>query len=145
MHEHVAGPHPESADPRRSRRCRHPGSGAARGHVPSSGTSQPAISHGDTVQLGDGPGAALAHDGRGHRGHRATGVLLSVGSATTMPNIVAGYMILYRRCFRIGDRVKIGDIYGDVIDVRLKVTHVRTIRNEEITRFPTRRFSPATC
>ena len=60
------------------------------------------------------------------------GVLFSLGSTSAMANILAGYTITYRRIFRVGDRVKIGDFTGDVIDIRLQVIHLRTIKNEEI-------------
>lgn len=61
------------------------------------------------------------------------GVMLSLGSSAAVANVVAGYMILYRRAFRVGDRVRIGEVVGDVTDVALMVTHVRTVKNEEIT------------
>lgn len=61
------------------------------------------------------------------------GVMLSLGSSAAVANIVAGYMILYRRAFRVGDRVRIGEVVGDVTYVRMMVTHVRTVKNEEIT------------
>ena len=38
----------------------------------------------------------------------------------------------YRRAFRMGDRVKISGVTGDVIEMRLQVTHLRTIKNEEV-------------
>jgi small-conductance mechanosensitive channel len=38
----------------------------------------------------------------------------------------------YRRAFRVGDRVKIGNVTGDVTDIRLQVTTVRTLKNEEL-------------
>jgi len=60
------------------------------------------------------------------------GVLFSLGSTSAIANIVAGYMLTYRRVFRIGDRVQIADYVGDVIETRLQVTHLRTIKNEEI-------------
>jgi len=60
------------------------------------------------------------------------GVLFSLGSTSAIANIVAGYMLTYRRVFRIGDRVQIADFTGDVIETRLQVTHLRTIKNEEI-------------
>jgi small-conductance mechanosensitive channel len=47
-------------------------------------------------------------------------------------NIIAGYMMTYRRAFKVGDRVKIGDAVGDVIEMRLQVTHLRSYKNEEI-------------
>ena len=36
------------------------------------------------------------------------------------------------RAFRVGDRVKIGDVVGDVTAMRLQVTHLRTTKNEEV-------------
>ena len=41
------------------------------------------------------------------------GVLLSSGSSSAIANIVAGYMITYRRAFRVGDRVRIDEVLGD--------------------------------
>jgi small-conductance mechanosensitive channel len=38
----------------------------------------------------------------------------------------------YRRAFKVGDRIKINDFTGDVTEIRLQVTHLRTIKNEEI-------------
>ncbi len=61
------------------------------------------------------------------------GLVFSLGSSAAVANIVAGYMLVYRRSFRIGDRVRIGEIYGDVTDLRLQVTHLHTIKNEEVT------------
>jgi small-conductance mechanosensitive channel len=61
------------------------------------------------------------------------GLVLSLGSTSAMSNIVAGYMILFRSAFRVGDVVKIGDMLGRVTEMRLQVTHARTVKNEEIT------------
>ena len=60
------------------------------------------------------------------------GVLFSLGSTSFIANILAGYALTYRRVFRIGDRVKIGDFTGDVVESKLQVTLIRTIKNEEI-------------
>ena len=60
------------------------------------------------------------------------GLVFSLGSSSAIANIIAGYTMTYRRAFRIGDRVKIGDITGDVIEMRLQVTHLMTIKNEEV-------------
>jgi small-conductance mechanosensitive channel len=60
------------------------------------------------------------------------GIVFSLGSSSTIANMIAGYTMTYRRAFRIGDRVKIGDATGDVIEMRLQVTHLRTIKNEEV-------------
>jgi small-conductance mechanosensitive channel len=60
------------------------------------------------------------------------GVLFSLGSQSTISNMIAGFTLTYRRAFKVGDRVKIGDSTGDVVETRLQVTVVRTIKNEEI-------------
>jgi small-conductance mechanosensitive channel len=60
------------------------------------------------------------------------GVLLSLGSSSAIANVVAGYALVYRRAFKVGDRVRIGDAFGDVAERRLQVTHLWTIKNEEI-------------
>ncbi|MDF0673629.1 MAG: mechanosensitive ion channel [Nitrospira sp.] len=41
--------------------------------------------------------------------------------------------MIYRRAFKVGDRVMIDQLVGDVTAMRLQVTHLRSIKNEEIT------------
>jgi len=60
------------------------------------------------------------------------GVVFSLGSSSAISNIIAGYMLTYRRTFKIGDRVKIDEYTGDVTEIRLQVTHLRTVKNEEV-------------
>lgn len=61
------------------------------------------------------------------------GFLFTFGSAGSLSNIVAGLILTYMRLFKIGDRVKIGDVTGDVIEKSLLVTRIRTIKNEIIS------------
>ncbi|PYE21523.1 mechanosensitive ion channel-like protein [Paraburkholderia silvatlantica] len=61
------------------------------------------------------------------------GLMLSLGSSTAISNLIAGYLMTYRRVFKVGDRVKIGDVTGEVVAIRLQVTHLRTVKNEEVT------------
>jgi small-conductance mechanosensitive channel len=61
------------------------------------------------------------------------GVLFSLGSTSAISNMVAGLVITYMRPFKVGDRIKIGEITGDVIEKNLLITRLRTIKNEEIT------------
>ncbi len=61
------------------------------------------------------------------------GVLLSLGSTSAVASVVAGVVLTYMRAFRVGDRVRISDTVGDVIEKTLLVTRVRTIKNEDIT------------
>ncbi len=60
------------------------------------------------------------------------GVVFSLGSSGTIANIIAGYSLTYRRAYRVGDRVRIGETIGDVELIRLQVTHVRSLKNEEV-------------
>ncbi len=61
------------------------------------------------------------------------GLLVSLGSSSAIANMVAGLVITYMRPFAIGDRIKINDISGDVIEKTMLVTRLKTITNEEIT------------
>lgn len=61
------------------------------------------------------------------------GVLISLGSSSAINNMVAGLVITYMRPFKIGDRVKIGDVTGDVLEKNMLVTRIRTIKNEDVT------------
>lgn len=61
------------------------------------------------------------------------GLLISLGSSSAISNIIAGLVIIYMRAFKLGDRVKIGDTTGDVIEKTMLVTRLRTIKNEEVT------------
>jgi small-conductance mechanosensitive channel len=60
------------------------------------------------------------------------GLLVSFGSAGSISNITAGIVLTYMRSFKMGDRIKIGEVTGDVIEKNLLVTRVRTIKNEDI-------------
>lgn len=61
------------------------------------------------------------------------GLLLSLGSSSSIANIIAGVVITYMRPFKIGDVVKISDTEGMVIERNLLVTRLRTIKNVDIT------------
>lgn len=61
------------------------------------------------------------------------GLLISIGSSTAIGNIVSGLVITYMRPFRVGDRVRIGDATGDVIEKAFLVTRLKTIKNEIVT------------
>lgn len=61
------------------------------------------------------------------------GVLFSLGSTAAVANVVAGVILTYMRAFKVGDRIKISDNMGDVVEKTLLVTRIRTIKNEDIT------------
>lgn len=60
------------------------------------------------------------------------GVVFSLGSSSLIGNFIAGYSMTFRRTFRVGDRVRIKEYEGDVMEMRLLVTHLRTPKNEEV-------------
>lgn len=61
------------------------------------------------------------------------GIMLSLGSTSIIGNLVAGLVITYMRPFRIGDRIKMDDCVGNVVEKTALVTRVRTLKNEIIT------------
>ncbi|MCL2182592.1 MAG: mechanosensitive ion channel family protein [Chitinispirillia bacterium] len=61
------------------------------------------------------------------------GVLFSIGSSSVISNMVAGMVITYMRSFKVGDRIKVGEVYGDVVEKTLFVVRVKTVKREVIT------------
>jgi small-conductance mechanosensitive channel len=61
------------------------------------------------------------------------GIVFSLGSSSVIGNMVAGLVITYMRPFKIGDRIKIGEILGDVTEKTPFVTRLRTPKKEIIT------------
>ena len=53
------------------------------------------------------------------------GFLFTFGSMGSLSNVIAGIVLTYMRLFKINDRVKIGDVTGDVIEKSLLVTRIR--------------------
>lgn len=61
------------------------------------------------------------------------GLIISLGSSTVIGNIIAGLVITYMRPFKIGDRIKLNDTVGNVIEKTPFVTRLRTPKNEVVT------------
>ena len=61
------------------------------------------------------------------------GVLFSLSSSSAISNAIAGVVLTYTGAFRIGDRVKLGEAFGDIIETSMLATRVRTIKNEDVT------------
>lgn len=60
------------------------------------------------------------------------GLMVSFGSSSTVGNVIAGVVLTYMRPFKIGERVKIGEMSGDVVERTFLYTKIRTIKNEEV-------------
>lgn len=61
------------------------------------------------------------------------GLIISLGSSTLITNLMAGLVITFMRPFRIGDRIKLNDTVGDIIEKTPLVTRVKTPKNEIVT------------
>lgn len=61
------------------------------------------------------------------------GLLISLGSSSVISNMLSGLVITYMRPFKIGDRVTIDQITGEVREKTLLVTRIRTFKNEIVT------------
>ena len=61
------------------------------------------------------------------------GIVLSLGATSVVANLVAGYSLIYRRAFRVGDRVEIAGVIGDVEALSAQATYLRTLKNERVT------------
>ncbi|MDX2106726.1 MAG: mechanosensitive ion channel [Candidatus Melainabacteria bacterium] len=61
------------------------------------------------------------------------GLLVSLGSTGVVGNVMAGTVLTYTNAFKLGDRVKIGDCTGDVVEKTLFVTRLKTPKNEVVS------------
>ena len=63
------------------------------------------------------------------------GAVVAIGFATKdlLASLVAGVMIIFDRPFQVGDRVSIGDQYGDVLQIGLRSVKLRTLDDSIVT------------
>jgi small-conductance mechanosensitive channel len=61
------------------------------------------------------------------------GALITLGSSSAVANAVAGIILIYTRAFRIGDMIRIGEIFGQVKEKSLFVTRLMTSKKEIVT------------
>ena len=60
------------------------------------------------------------------------GLMFSLGSPSVIGNVVAGLGLAFRGAFHVGDRVRIGEHIGEVSQVRLLTTYLRSPKNEQV-------------
>lgn len=63
----------------------------------------------------------------------AAGTIIGFSSRNTISNAIAGILLLSARPFKIGDRIRTStndELIGDVIEINLLYTKLRTVRNE---------------
>jgi len=61
------------------------------------------------------------------------GIMVSLGSNTVVSNMMAGLFVIYRRSTNVGDRIEVGDRVGDVVDIKLMETLIKSTKNEMIS------------
>jgi small-conductance mechanosensitive channel len=59
----------------------------------------------------------------------ALGVGIGFGLQNITNNLVSGIIILFERPIKVGDRIQIGDLFGDVVSISLRSTIVTTNDN----------------
>lgn len=61
------------------------------------------------------------------------GILFSLGSTSVVGNVMAGTVLTYTNAFKVGDRIKVGESVGDVVEKTLFVTRICTPKNEIVS------------
>ncbi len=73
-------------------------------------------------QLGINVGAALAGIG-------VAGIALGFAAQETIANMIAGFLIFWDRPFKVGDFITTMDKYGEVREITMRTTRIRTMEN----------------
>lgn len=66
----------------------------------------------------------------------AVGTVIGFSSRNTISSAIAGIILLSARPFKLGDRIKMSQddsLLGDVVEITLIYTKIRTVRNELVT------------
>jgi len=61
------------------------------------------------------------------------GALFTLGASSSASNFIGGFVLIFSGSFQVGDRVRIGDVVGDVEESTLALTRLRTPKNELVT------------
>lgn len=65
----------------------------------------------------------------------SAGLAVGLAAQDTVRNIMSGILILFDQPFRVGDMIKIGDYYGEVVRIDSRSTRLRTF-DDNIVSFP---------
>ena len=63
----------------------------------------------------------------------SVGIALAIGAQDLVKNVVGGLVILVDRPYQLGDRVRIGDAYGEVDHIGLRSTKLTTPEDTRVT------------
>ncbi|HEX3236020.1 MAG TPA: mechanosensitive ion channel family protein [Gemmatimonadales bacterium] len=73
-------------------------------------------------QLGINVGAALAGIG-------VVGIAMGFAAQETIANMIAGFLIFWDRPFKVGDFITTEEQYGEVREITMRTTRIRTMEN----------------
>jgi small-conductance mechanosensitive channel len=73
------------------------------------------------------------------------GIVLALGSMPAVSNMVSGMLLTYMRPFSLGDRVRIADVEGHVIERNLLLVRIRTAEDVEVTLSSAKVLGSAIC
>ena len=76
-------------------------------------------------QLGVNVAAALA-------GLGVAGIAVGFAAQDMLANIIAGFVVFWDKPFRVGDFIRVADQYGQVRDITLRSTRIRTNQNSYV-------------
>lgn len=63
----------------------------------------------------------------------ASGVAIGFAAQDILKNVFGGIMIVFDRPFQVGDKVRIGEFYGEVVNIGLRTTRLVTSDDNTIT------------
>ena len=61
------------------------------------------------------------------------GVAIGFAAQDILKNIFGGFVILIDRPFKVGDKIEVGDVYGEVLDMSLRSTRIQTADDSLVT------------
>ncbi len=76
-------------------------------------------------QLGVNVAAALA-------GLGVAGIAVGLAAQDSIANMIAGFLIFWDKPFAVGDYLTVGDNYGDVREITIRTTRIRTMENKYV-------------
>lgn len=61
------------------------------------------------------------------------GVAIGFAAQDLLKNIFGGFVILIDRPFKVGDKIEVGNVYGEVLDMSLRSTRIQTADDSLVT------------
>jgi len=62
----------------------------------------------------------------------ALGAVLGLGTQSLFANVVGGFVVVFQRPYRPGDKIQIGEHYGEVTDVGITATTLQTVDDNRV-------------